>query len=119
MFYFAHIELKHPVCTVHKDKIRRNLKVADAKVPIAPVLTRHLLRNVFLDPLNAFYGQVFTLDVHTLLYNVEPKIPFVKYTINRAVVSGGAGGTLASPEFGCHVNPIPTRGGRLCPPHYC
>ena len=29
---------------------------------------------------------------------------------NRAVVSGGAGGTLAPPEFGCHVNPIPTRG---------
>ena len=37
----------------------------------------------------------------------------------RAVVSGGAGGTLAPLEFGCHVNPIPTRGGRLCPPHYC
>ena len=37
----------------------------------------------------------------------------------RAVVSGGAGGTLAPPEFGRSVNPIPTRGGRLCPPHYC
>ena len=38
---------------------------------------------------------------------------------SRAVVSGGAGGALASPEFGSSVNPIPTRGGRLCPPHYC
>ena len=28
---------------------------------------------------------------------------------NRAVVRGGAGGSL---------NPIPAKGGRLCPPHY-
>ena len=37
----------------------------------------------------------------------------------RAVVSRGAGGArdaLAPPEFGSSVNPIPTRGGRLCPP---
>ena len=32
----------------------------------------------------------------------------------RAVVSRGA-----LPEFGSSVNPIPTRGGRLCPSHYC
>ena len=37
----------------------------------------------------------------------------------RAVVSRGAGGALASPEFRSSVNPIPTRGGRLCPPDYC
>ena len=37
----------------------------------------------------------------------------------RAVVSRGAGSALAPPEFGISVNPIPTRGGRLCPPHYC
>ena len=37
----------------------------------------------------------------------------------RAVVSGGAEGALAPPEFGSSVNPIPTGGGRLCPPHYC
>ena len=36
----------------------------------------------------------------------------------RAVVSGGARGALAPPEFGSSVNPIPTRGGRLCPPDY-
>ena len=32
---------------------------------------------------------------------------------------GWAGWALADPEFGSSVNPIPTRGGRLCPPHYC
>ena len=36
----------------------------------------------------------------------------------RAVVSGGAGGTLAPLEFGSSFNPIPARGDRLCPPHY-
>ena len=38
---------------------------------------------------------------------------------NRAVVSRGAEGAIVPPEFGSCVNPIPTRGGRLCPPHYC
>ena len=42
----------------------------------------------------------------------------VKWHI-RAVVSGGAGGALTPPEFGNSVYPISTRGGRLCPPHYC
>ena len=37
----------------------------------------------------------------------------------RPVVSRGAGDALAPPEFGSSVNPIPTRGGRLCPAHYC
>ena len=37
---------------------------------------------------------------------------------SRAVVSRGAGGALAPPEFGSSVNPIPTRGGTLCPSHY-
>ena len=34
----------------------------------------------------------------------------------RAVVSGGAGGALASPEFGNSVNPIPTRGAHYAHP---
>ena len=34
----------------------------------------------------------------------------------RAVVSGVAGSALAPPEFRSSVNPIPTSGGRLCPP---
>ena len=54
-------------------------------------------------------------------FRIAVKLGFPKYAYNsvRAVVSGGAGGTLAPPEFGSSVNPIPTKGGRLCPPHYC
>ena len=36
----------------------------------------------------------------------------------RPVVPGGAGGAMAPPDFGRSVNPILTRRGRLCPPHY-
>ena len=37
----------------------------------------------------------------------------------RSVVPGGAGGAMASPDFGRSVNPISTSaGGRLCPPNY-
>ena len=39
------------------------------------------------------------------------------HMICRAVVSGDAGGALAPLKFGSYVNPIPTRGGRLCPPN--
>ena len=51
---------------------------------------------------------------------VNSKYDLFSITLHfRAVVSGGAWGSLASPEFGSSVNPIPTGGGRLCPPHYC
>ena len=33
----------------------------------------------------------------------------------RHVCSGGAEGTLAPPEFGSSVNPIPIRGGQIMP----
>ena len=36
----------------------------------------------------------------------------------RPVVPGGAGGAKTPPDFGRSVNPISTRRGRLCPPHY-
>ena len=35
----------------------------------------------------------------------------------RGVVSGGAGGAIAPPDFGRSLNPISTRGGRLSPPN--
>ena len=55
-------------------------------------------------------------DIFTLYH----KSLFTKHIAHtRAVVSGGAEGALAPPEFGSSVNPIPTGGGRLCPPHYC
>ena len=37
----------------------------------------------------------------------------------RDAVIGWAGWALAYPEFGLFVNPIPTKGDRLCPKHYC
>ena len=36
---------------------------------------------------------------------------------SRPVVPGGAGGAMASPDFGKFVNPFSTRGDRLCPPN--
>ena len=39
-------------------------------------------------------------------------------SIYRGVVPGGAGGAMAPPDFGRSVNPISTRGKRLCPPNY-
>ena len=34
------------------------------------------------------------------------------------VVPGGAGGAMAHPDFDRSVDPISTRGDRLCPPNY-
>ena len=36
---------------------------------------------------------------------------------SRIVVHGGAGGAIATPDFGRSVNPISTKGGILCPPN--
>ena len=36
----------------------------------------------------------------------------------RDAGGGGAGGARAPPKFGILVNPIRTKGGRLCPPYY-
>ena len=36
----------------------------------------------------------------------------------RPVVPGCAGCAMAHPDFGRSVNPISTRGDRLCPPNY-
>ena len=38
------------------------------------------------------------------------------YVRSRPVVPGGAGGAMAPPDFGRSINPISTKGGRLCPP---
>ena len=37
---------------------------------------------------------------------------------HRPVVPGDAGGAMEPPNFGISVNPISTKGGRLCPPNY-
>ena len=44
---------------------------------------------------------------------------YFEVSLINAELIGGAGGVLAPPEFRSSVNPIPTRRGRLCPPHYC
>ena len=38
------------------------------------------------------------------------------FYICRPVVPGGAGGAMAPPDFVRSVNPISTKGARLCPP---
>ena len=40
----------------------------------------------------------------------QPIFDLEKETYTRAVISGGAGGILTTPEFGSSVNPIPTGG---------
>ena len=42
----------------------------------------------------------------------------VNICIGRGVVPGGAGCAIAHPDSGRSVNPISTRGDRLCPPNY-
>ena len=49
---------------------------------------------------------------------LKPHFSSILHHNCRAVVSGGARGALAPPEIISSVNPIPTRGGRLGPPHY-
>ena len=41
------------------------------------------------------------------------------FDIIRGVARGGAEGARAPLEFSRSVNPIQTRGGGLCPSHYC
>ena len=60
----------------------------------------------------AMIKQSFINAGHLDLYATKTTNP------SRAVVSGGARGALAPPEFGSSVNQFPTRGGRLCPPDY-
>ena len=46
------------------------------------------------------------------------KSSFITTTKFRGVVRGCAGCAIAHPDFGRSVNPISTRGDRLCPPNY-
>ena len=47
----------------------------------------------------------------------DEKLGLISYTY-RAVVPGCAGCAMAHPDFGRSVNPISTRGDRLCQPNY-
>ena len=75
------------------------------------------------------WKQIFSDWYETLLYVLSLKMPFIfaqlkkndcfEISFSELSLEGGAGGALAPLEFGSSVNPIPTRGGWLCPPHYC
>ena len=77
------------------------------------------------------FGQVFqfcikfnkskAIETHFALYVSGVSslgVPGVPWHTHRPVASGGAVGALAPPVFGQSVNPISTRGGKLCPPQY-
>ena len=48
---------------------------------------------------------------------VSDKSLCTSYVRGRPVVPGSAGGAMVPPDFGRSVNPISTKGGRLCPPN--
>ena len=48
---------------------------------------------------------------------VTSELGFTFNVINRPVIPGGSGATMAPPDFGRSVNPISTKGDRLCPPN--
>ena len=54
--------------------------------------------------------------IHRRPFDEIPSI--VSMLHGRTVVPGGARGAMAPPDFGRSVDPISTRRGRLCPPHY-
>ena len=63
------------------------------------------------------YPHKMRLNIHLL--NIYSKVHFsdlLKDSNTRPVVPGCAGCAMAHPNFGRSVNPISTRGDRLCPP---
>ena len=47
-----------------------------------------------------------------------PTVGFTLRIVNLFVEVSRVGGMCPPPSFGISVNPIWTKGGRLCPPHY-
>ena len=56
--------------------------------------------------------RIFFLSIWILFY-----YQYSEYNTRPVVVPGGAGGAMASPDFARSVNPISTKGDRLCPPN--
>ena len=63
-------------------------------------------------------SRMFCLVAPPRIYRLFTKGKFNAYLLFRAVVPGCAGCATAHPDFGRPVNPISTRGDRLCPPNY-
>ena len=51
-------------------------------------------------------------------YSEVPINGYTRLSTIRGVVRGSAGCAMAHPDFGRSVNPISTRGDRLCTPNY-
>ena len=61
-----------------------------------------------------WWGQLY-LPYPQILIDIG--LPAKKLGETRPVVPGGVGGTMAPPDLGKSVNPISTKGDRLCPPN--
>ena len=68
-----------------------------------------------------FYNCTLLLYLMWYCSIVEIPLRFIWHKMTacapRGVVPGGVRGTMAPPDFGRSVNPISTRGDRLCPPN--
>ena len=53
-----------------------------------------------------------------LLGKIKLKLKYLMESTHRGVIPGGAGGAMPNPpDFGRLVNPISTKGSRLCSPN--
>ena len=57
-------------------------------------------------------------NIHKYMWLTGNKIAYYIDTFRDAGGGGGAGKARAPQSFGISVNPIRTKGGRLCPPYY-
>ena len=81
-----------------------------------------------IQELSLIVDQFFPVDFKVLIKVVRNNSSFIQaldflqfcliLNNSRGVVPGGTGGAMAHPDFGRSVNPISTRGDRLCPPNY-
>ena len=60
---------------------------------------------------------LFLFATNKQLRRVTKTLLLKKCWPDRGVVPGGARVAMAPPDFGRSVNPISTKGGRLCPPY--
>ena len=82
----------------------------------APLMMSYLNAH---QPRHIFYG-LKQSEIRFSLYRWDAKSPILSYSkyfgpVVLALSPGVAGGATASPDFGRSVDPISTKGGRLCP----
>ena len=57
-------------------------------------------------------------NIFSVSHSYSNQTGCIHWIVFRPVVLGCAGCAMAHPDFGRSVNPISTRGNRLCPPNY-